>query len=263
MQILLVIGLVGAVATFVDSIIGMGFGVLSTSLLMTSGVYPAVASASVHVGKVVTGSLSGGAHLWFGNVKKEWLLPLALPGVIGGSAGAYLLASLPGKEMKPYVAGILLVLGLVILHRFVFRRTSPDILLQAEDTIDPAPKRKVSKLPLLGFVAAFVDAIGGGGWGPIATPGLILTGKEEPHKVIGTVNIAEVFAAIAISATFIATLGMKALPWNQVAALMVGGMISAPTGAYLCKRLPTRALGILTALALIVFNLWIIIGTLS
>lgn len=265
-----VVGVVGAFATFVDSSVGMGFGVLSNSLLLMIGVYPAIASASVHMGKILTGVISGGAHLYLGNVRKEWLLPLVLSGVVGGSLGAYALASLPGKALKPYVAVVLLGMGFLMLYRFLGRPArssastksspSPPMMNNAEarESVD-SPRR----LSALGFLAAFLDAIGGGSWGPITTPGLVLGGQEEPAKVIGTVNVAEVFVALAISGTFIATIGLSTIPWTLVAALLAGGAISAPVGALFCNKMPTAALGVLTALALIGINLAVILTALA
>lgn len=261
-------GLTGALATFVDAIIGMGFGMLSTSLLLSMGVYPAMASASVHVAKTVTGLFSGGSHLWLGNVKKELLFRLAVPGVIGGVVGAYFLASFAGSALKPYVAGILLVLGLAILYQFAlgrgWQRRSPQLVAAAITAGHglAQPPRSVGKLHFLGFTAAFVDAIGGGGWGAIATPGLILSEQTEPHKAIGTVNLAEVFVAIAISGTFFATIGIHSLRWDLIVSMLVGGLVSAPLGAYLCKKLPARPLAVLTALALITFNVVILANAL-
>lgn len=251
---LLIWGAVGFVAQFIDGTLGMGYGAFSATLLIAGGLYPAMASACVHTAEIATTFISGGSHLWFGNVKKEWLLPLVIPGVFGGAAGAYFLTSIPGDTMKPFVAGFLLLLGIIVLYRFIPRK--------ATSRVDP-PKGKNSsssakswvKLPALGLVAAFVDAVGGGGWGPIATPGLILGENTEPRKAVGTVNLAEFFVTIAISATFMFTMGWESFDWELVIALLIGGVIAAPIAAYLCKKLPTGILGMLIGLLLIGLNL--------
>ena len=265
MERLIVIGIIGFFAQFIDGTLGMGYGAFSASFLIGTGVLPVIASASVHTAEIFTTLFSGGFHLWFGNVKKEWLLPLIVPGVVGGAAGAYFLSSIPGSTVKPFIAGLLLFLGIIVLYRFFPRRVVAPAL-----KADP-PKQGVSsrvansraKLPALGLVAAFVDAVGGGGWGPIATPGLILTEDTEPSKVVGTVNLAEFFITIAISATFIATLGLETFEWDLVGALLVGGVIAAPIAAYLCKKMPAKALGIFVGLALVGFNLRTLIIALS
>jgi uncharacterized membrane protein YfcA len=263
MERLIVVGVVGLVAQFVDGTLGMGYGAFSASFLIAGGVLPVIASASIHTAEIFTTLFSGGFHLWFGNVKKEWLLPLVVPGIVGGAAGAYFLSSIPGNTMKPFIAGFLLLLGIIVLYRFWPRRV-PAL------GSDPPNQRNSSrlansraKLPVLGFTSAFVDAVGGGGWGPIATPGLILTEDSEPRKVVGTVNLAEFFITVAISATFFATLGWELYRWDLVGALLIGGVIAAPIAAYLCKRLPTRALGVLVGLALIGFNLRTLVLTVA
>lgn len=251
---LLIWGGIGFLAQFIDGTLGMGYGAFSATLLISAGLAPAIASASVHTAEIATTLVSGGAHLWFGNVKKEWLLPLIIPGVIGGAGGAYFLVSIPGDTMKPFVAGFLLLLGIIVFYRFVFRKQNPQAAPAKAGTLSRITKSPL-KFPVLGFVAAFLDAVGGGGWGPIATPGLILTENQEPSKAVGTVNLAEFFVTIAISGTFIFTLGLEMFDWPLVIALLVGGVIAAPVAAFLCKKLPTRALGILIGLLLIGVNI--------
>ena len=254
---LLTWGIVGFFAQFIDGSLGMGYGAFSATFLIAAGIYPAIASASVHTAEIFTTLASGGAHIWFGNVKKEWLLPLIIPGIVGGVTGAYFLALIPGDVIRPYIAGFLLVLGIIILYRFLRKKklTVTDTANMPDNTNSHRLVDSSAKLPVLGLVGAFVDAVGGGGWGPITTPGLILTGNTEPRKVVGTVNLAEFFITIAISITFIAVLGWESFDWSLVAALLVGGVIAAPIAAYLCKRLPIRVLGIIIGLLLIGLNL--------
>jgi len=238
--------LVGYAAQFVDGTLGMGYGAFSASLLITLGLYPAIASASVHTAEIFTALVSGVSHLKLGNVKRDLVLSLAIPGVAGGVMGAYFLASIPGKTIKPFVACGLLVMGIVVLYRFMTGK------------IPSTPRSEgtsLQKLLALGFVAAFMDAVGGGGWGPIATPGLILTGNHEPRKVVGSVNLVEFFVTIAEVLTFLLVLGPEQFRWDIVGALLIGGVVAAPLAAFLCKRLPHRMLGILIGIALIGFNL--------
>ena len=178
---------------------------------------------------------------------------MIFPGSIGGAIGAYLLTSLPGSTAKPFVAGFLLLMGAVMLYRFIPLKREPSPSRLSKVLSDPKVSSK--KVAVLGLVAAFFDAIGGGGWGPIATPGLILTENEEPRKVVGTVNLAEFFITIVIAITFLITLGTEDYDWGMIGMLLIGGVIAAPLAAYLCKKLPARALGILVGLALIGFNL--------
>jgi len=250
---LLVFLIIGFFAQFIDGTVGMGYGAFSASLLVGMGIIPALASASIHTAEVFTTLFSGISHLKFGNVKREWLILLVIPGAVGGATGAYFLASVPGSAMKPYVAAFLLIMGLVILYRFIpFGRKFSSARLAAALS---NPKVSSKKIAALGFVAAFFDAVGGGGWGPIATPGLILTENEEPRKVVGTVNIAEFFITIVIAITFFIILGTEEYDWSMIGMLLIGGAIAAPLAAFLCKKLPARILGILVGLALIGFNL--------
>ena len=257
MERLILIAVIGFVAQFIDGSLGMGYGIFSASLLIAGGLYPVIASATVHTAEIVTTLFSGGSHLFFGNVKKEWLLPLVIPGVLGGVAGAYFLTLIPGATMKPFVAGLLLILGIIVLYRFMRRKVPAPVLEadppQGRDSLPVAGSRL--KLPALGLVAAFVDAVGGGGWGPIAAPGLILSENTEPRKVVGTVNLVEFFVTVAIVVTFIVTIGWESFEWNLVIALLIGGVIAAPIAAYLCKKMPAKLLGILIGLLLIGVNL--------
>ena len=245
--------IIGFFAQFIDGTVGMGYGAFSASLLIGMGIMPALASASIHTAEVFTTLFSGISHLRFGNVKKDWLLRLIVPGAVGGGLGAWFLASVPGSTMKPFVAGFLLIMGMLMLYRFIPLKRASSTSRLSKALSDP--KNSSKKIPALGFIAAFFDAIGGGGWGPIATPGLILTEDEEPRKVVGTVNMAEFFITIVIAATFFFTLGAEEYNWGTIGMLLIGGVIAAPLAAYLCKKLPARALGILVGIALIGFNL--------
>jgi len=250
---LIIFLVIGFFAQFIDGTVGMGYGAFSASILIGIGIVPALASASIHTAEIFTTLISGVSHWRFGNVKREWLLLLVIPGAVGGALGAYFLASLPGNVMKPFIAGFLLIMGVLILFRFA--RPKKETSNSRLSTALSNPKISKQRIGILGFIAAFFDAVGGGGWGPIATPGLILTENTEPRKVIGTVNMAEFFITIVIAATFFITLGTEEYDWSMIGMLLVGGVIAAPLAAYLCKKLPARILGIIVGTALILYNL--------
>lgn len=237
--------IIGFIAQFVDGSLGMGYGVSSTSFLLGIGLLPAIASASVHTAEVFTTLVSGIAHWRIGNVEPRLVLSLAVPGVFGGVLGAYFLSSIPGKTIKPFVALILLVMGVIILYRFL-RKKDFSVAVQGKE----------SSLELigLGFVAAFMDAVGGGGWGPIATPSLILKGNHHPRKVVGSVNCVEFIVTLAECLTFIFVLGIEKFRWDIVIALLVGGVIAAPIAAVSCKKLHPKTLGVMIGGLLILLN---------
>jgi uncharacterized membrane protein YfcA len=236
--------LAGFTAQFIDGTLGMGYGVSSTSLLVAIGLAPAIASASVHTAEIATTLVSGIAHHQLGNVKRDLVLSLAIPGVIGGVLGAYFLSLVPSKTIKPWVAGILLAMGCLIVYRFLTQRERR------------AAGKQLSrpKMVLLGLVAAFLDAVGGGGWGPVATPSLILAENGQPYEVVGSVNLVEFFVTLAETITFALTIGLEAFRWDIVVALLVGGVIAAPIAAWVCKKLPHRTMGILIGVLLILLN---------
>jgi len=243
--------LAGFAAQFIDGTLGMGYGVSSTSLLVAIGLAPAIASASVHTAEIVTTLVSGIAHHQLGNVKRELVLPLVFPGIIGGVLGAYFLSLIPGQTIKPWVAGLLLVMGCLIVYRFFTRKEW-----------GVAGKRlSRPKMTILGLVAAFLDAVGGGGWGPVATPSLILSENGQPHEVVGSVNLVEFFVTVAEAITFALTIGLEAFRWDIVVALLVGGVIAAPIAAWVCKKLPHRMMGILIGVLLILLNVRTLILT--
>lgn len=220
--------LVGLLAQTVDGALGMAYGITSTTFLLASGASPAVASASVHIAEVFTTGVSGLSHAKLGNVNRSLFLRLLIPGLLGATVGAYLLSSIDGKLLKPFVAGYLFLMGLYIMSK-VFKK----IQTRRE------PPKHVAKLGLLG---GFVDAVGGGGWGPVVTTTLVGTG-QDPRTTIGSVNFAEFFLTFAVAAVFAVL--VEEGPWPIVAGLVVGGLFAAPFAAFLTKRLPTRTLLVL------------------
>lgn len=231
--------IVGFLAQMIDGALGMAYGASSTTFLLFAGVSPAVASASVHTSEVFTTFVSGLSHLRFKNIEKELLKKLLVPGIIGGVAGAYLVANIPGDYIKPYINIYLLVMGIIVVIK-AFKKLVP---------------KEVSKGKAwgLGFFGGFLDAIGGGGWGPIVTSSLVAIG-HQPRFVVGTVNTAEFFVTVAQVATFVTLLGLKQY-WEVIAGLAIGGVIAAPLAAYGCKKLSPRVLMILVGLLIISLNI--------
>ncbi|TYR81653.1 sulfite exporter TauE/SafE family protein [Priestia megaterium] len=246
MKKFIIFAIIGFFAQLIDGSLGMAYGVTSTTLLLTFGIAPAVASASVHLAEVVTTAASGVSHIRFGNVDKSTVLRLIIPGSIGAFAGACFLSNLPGDMVKPYVSGFLLLLGIYVLFRFLFIFKASE----AKETKSLSAKQSIP----LGLIAGFADATGGGGWGPIATPVLLAKKGLTARKVIGTVDTSEF--AIAVSATlgFMISLGWEQVNWFWVAALMLGGIIAAPIAAWLVRLLPAHLLGALVGGFIILTN---------
>jgi len=237
--------LVGFIAQLIDGALGMAYGVSCTTFLMTFGLAPAVASASVKTSEVFTTAVSGLSHLRLGNVDRQLFLKLCLPGVIGGVLGAYVLTHLPGERIKPFVAGYLLFMGIVIIAK----GWKPFLKVEA-------PR---DKPVALAFIGGLLDAMGGGGWGPIVTTTLIARGRE-PRTAIGSVHLAEFFVTFAQMVTFVAFLGLKNL--EVVVGLVLGGIIAAPLAAYVCRRLPPRLLMNLVGVMIILLSLRILLSAL-
>lgn len=241
MNKLLLIFLVGLFAQFIDGGLGMGYGVTSTALLLTLGFGTALASASVHTAEIFTTFVSGISHWKMQNIEKKIVLFLTIPGIIGGILGVYIAVKYQEADfIKPFVSGILLILGLLILYRF---------LIKKQTNQDKIPRRR--RIIPLGFFAAFVDALGGGGWGPIATPSLILH-DVNPRKAIGSVNLAEFFITLTISISFFMML--PKIDFKVVLFLILGGLITAPFAAYLTKKLPHKILGTAVGILIIVLS---------
>ncbi len=241
---------VGLVAQAVDGALGMAYGVISSSVLLAFGVPPATASASVHGAEVFTTAASAGSHVWHRNVDWRLLAPLASAGVAGGVLGAYLLTSVDGDVIKPFVVAYLALIGVYILWR-------------ASRDVQPRRIRRAWTVAPLGLIGGFFDAVGGGGWGPTVSSTMVAAG-QEPRRAIGTVNTAEFFLTAAVSAAFVWALATGR--WHEgaglrshavaVAGLVAGGLTAAPFAGVIVKRAPRRALafavgGLLIALAAI------------
>lgn len=235
MQTLILFGVAGFLAQLVDGTLGMAFGVTSTTALVAMGTVPAVASAAVHMAEVGTTLASGVSHWKFRNIDWRTVGILAVPGAIGAVLGAYVLTSLSTEFAEVWITGILLVLGLYVLIRFAFLKLGKLI----------TSKRPGAKfLGPLGLVAGFVDATGGGGWGPVATTTLLSSGRLEPRKVVGSVDTSEFVVALAASIGFFFSLSAEHdLNYTVVLGLMIGGIIAAPFAAWLVRHMPPRVLG--------------------
>ena len=216
---------VGLGAQIVDGALGMAYGVTSTTFLLSTGVPPAAASASVHIAEIFTTGFSGLSHFKLGNVNAVLLKRLVVPGVIGGLVGAYIVTSVDANTIKPIISVYLLLMGLYILSK-VWRT----LRVQTE------PPKYVAPLALTG---GFVDAVGGGGWGPVVTTSLI-GGGHDPRTTIGSVNAAEFFIAISTGMSFAVLGGLT--HWTVIAGLVFGGLFAAPLAAVLTRFAPTKVL---------------------
>lgn len=259
---LLSIAVAGFLAQLIDGSLGMGYGVSSTSLLLALGLAPALASASVHLAEIGTSGVSGAAHWRYGNVDWKILLLLGVPGGIGAFLGAVVLANLSLEAARPWVSIVLLILGGVILFRFLHaRRTrrAPAALHDSAPTDNSgaayvASRRRSILLTPLGLLGGFLDASGGGGWGPVTTSTLMAGGRLKPRLIIGTVSGSEFIVAVAASIGFLLALGSEGIRWDIVAMMLIGGSIAAPISAWLVKQFDDRALGIAVGLLIIVLN---------
>lgn len=234
MRKLVLLALVGLGAQLVDGSLGMAYGVTSTTLLLAIGTNPAAASATVHLAEIGTTLASGASHWKFGNVDWKVVLRIGIPGALGAFAGATFLSSLDTSVAAPVMSLILLALGLYVLVRFTVKGLRRDRLGH--------PLRKRFLAPL-GVVAGFVDATGGGGWGPVGTPAILASGRLEPRKVVGSIDTSEFLVSVAASIGFLLALGSADIDLTWVAALLIGGLVAAPIAAWLVRHVPPRVLG--------------------
>jgi uncharacterized protein len=255
MRNFVILALLGFCAQLVDGALGMAYGVTSSTLLVgVAGLTPAIASTAVHLGEVGTTAASGISHWRFGNVDWGKILWLAVPGGIGAFLGAVALVSISAEAAEPLVAVFLFSLGIYVLARFSFRRNERPVVVR------PIGKRFLSPL---GAVAGFLDAAGGGGWGPISTPTLLSSGRMEPRRVIGTVDTSEFIVAVCASIGFFFALSFAEVPWSVVGALLVGGVFAAPIAAYVVRILPTRILGTAVGGLILVTNMRTFLGAIG
>lgn len=254
MQRLVVIGLVGFFGNLVNNSLGMGYGVTSASLLLAAGLTPAVVAASVNLAGTGATLASGIAHLSFGNVNWRVVGRLAVPGAVGAFVGAAVLSRIATRAATPWIAAVLAVLGGYLLLRFAVRRSNRELA---------SPQLRRRFLAPLGIIGGFVTGSTGGGWGPIATPALLASGRLEPRQVIGSVNTAEVLVTVAASLGFLGGLGLTGVPYPIVVALLVGSLVSAPLGAWLCRLVPAPMLGVSVGGLLLVLNAHTLLAALA
>lgn len=228
---------VGFAAQMVDGAIGMAYGVTASTVMMSMGVPPATASASVHVAEMFTTGASGFAHWRARNVRLDLVWRLALPGMLGGALGAYILSGVDGDFIQPLVALYLLVMGGLILWK----------------ALHPPPPHELStrKVAGLGLTGGFLDAIGGGGWGPMVASTLI-GGGTTPRYAIGSTNLAEFFVTMTVSVTFIFTIGLDL--WPAILGLIIGGVVAAPFAAMVTQKLPDKPMMILVAVVIMLLS---------
>lgn len=251
MRKLVTVAIVGGVAQLVDGALGMGYGVTSTTLLLATGVAPAIASASIHLSEVGTTLASGAAHARLGNVDWRTVRLLALPGAIGGFSGALLLSSVDGEAMRPIVSTILILLGVYVLIR----------TLRGPVHFSSDKPLSARFLRSLGLFAGALDAIGGGGWGPVGTPTLLASGRLEPRKVIGSVDTSEFVVALGASIGFLIGLQWNQIPVATVLALLAGGLVAAPLAAYLVRIVRPAVLGVAVSASILVTNARTLLNT--
>jgi len=226
--------LIGFFAQLVDGALGMAFGVLSTSSLLAFGVPPATASAMTHVAEVFTTAASGASHVWHRNVNWGLVARLAPAGMIGGAVGAYLLSSLDPDFIRPFVSIYLMLIGVFIMFK-AFRPLWPR---EVHDWV----------VPFVGGGGGVLDAMGGGGWGPVVTGSLIGRG-HEPRRVIGSTNLTEFLVTVTISVTFVLSLGWSEM--HSAIGLIIGGVLAAPLGGYIVSRVPTRPIMVAVGIIII------------
>jgi len=237
--------LVGFAAQIVDGALGMAFGVLTQTMLVSVlGMPPATASASVHLVEMFTTGASGASHAWHRNIDWKLFWRLAPAGMIGGGLGAYALSSIDASAAKPFVMIYLTGIGLYLGYKAIRLTSQPHFK-------DPV------MTPPLAVAGGFLDAAGGGGWGPVVTSNLLVLGSD-PRRTVGTVNAAEFLITLTISATFLATLGMSAFT-HAVIGLIIGGIAAAPFGAYFAKHVKPRLLLGAVAVVLIATSVFTIV----
>lgn len=235
----------GFIAQIIDGALGMAYGVTASSVLMGMGVPPAVVSSTVHAAECFTTGASAISHHAFGNISKDLFRRLLIPGIIGAALGAYLLSSIDGDAIKPYISTYLLIMGVVIIVK-AFK-------------VFP-PRDVTTKLTPLALVGSFLDAIGGGGWGPIVATNLIARGNSFRFAV-GSVNAVEFFVTLSASITFFLSIGLG--HWQVIVGLGLGGLLAAPLGAFLTKKLPHRPMMVVVGALVVLLSLRTLLKALS
>ena len=238
---------IGFFAQMIDGALGMAFGVVSATAMLAIGLPPAQASALVHTAEIFTTGASAASHIHNRNVDWRIVRRLGIAGVLGAILGAWILSNVDSTAMRALVSGYLFFMGLYIILRAVHMMPTRD-----------APAKW---MPPVGFAAGFLDASGGGGWGPVVTSNLLIQGAT-PRHTIGTVNTAEFFLTATASVTFFSVLGWSAFTLHTL-GILVGGIVAAPFGGILAKRVPTRHLMALVGVLLTLTSAWSIYSALA
>ncbi|MFM1779348.1 MAG: hypothetical protein RIS51_493 [Actinomycetota bacterium] len=243
MAVLVLVSLVGFFAQLIDGAMGMAFGITSTTFLLMLSYSPASASMAVHLAELATSAISGISHIRYGNVNWPAFSKVALPGSIGAFLGAFALSTVDLSSARPWTATVLLSLGFVVIYRFTRR-----------EILGKKRRARARWLVPLGFAGGFIDATGGGGWGPTVTTTLTASNALSPRVAIGTTNAAEFFIAISASAGFLLGLPQGAIPISVAVALLLGGVLAAPLAAWLVRKAPQRYLGLAVGNLIIFLN---------
>ena len=282
----LLVAAAGAVGQFIDAVSGMGFGAFSASVMLAGGIAPAVVVATVNIAKIGSGAASAASHWKFGNVRRQWIVPLAVSGIAGGVLGALLLTSGLGDFFGRWMPWILLGIAFLILRRFLFPSATlplPRISGGAEDSVPASVSQERARygvsgpawfrktwiragfikwvrlqpdtfgLAVIGFGAGLINALSGA-YGPFATSAVMLTKQTPPRFAVGTVNFVEVAVAGAVSVTLLMRADLSQMSWQMPLALIAGAVVTAPLGAYLTRRLPAKTIGIAVAVTMIALN---------
>jgi|SRR5581483_5926208 len=236
---ILLLFLIGFLAQLVDGALGMAYGVLCNAAMLAMGLPPAQASALVHTAEVFTTGASAASHIYHRNTDWRLVLRLGVPGVLGAVAGAWILSNIDVSSARRYVYAYLLLMGIFILARSL--------------RIAATRQSPASWTPPLGFVAGFLDASGGGGWGPVLTSTLLGSG-HAPRQTVGSVNTTEFFVTLAAATTFFVELGTAHV--RYLVPLILGGVLAAPIGGWAVKRVSARALLLAVGMLIVSLSIW-------
>ena len=245
MNDLLIYIFIGFVAQLVKGSLGMAYGMITMSFLLAIGTPALLANSSVQLAKVFTAGVSSISHWHYQNVDRRMLIRLSASGIVGAGAGALLATAVSDTLLQPFVAIYLFATGLRMLWQ-VFRPRSDSVL-------------KDVQLPLLGLIGGFLNAVGGTGWGPVVTSTLLANGSN-PRLSIGSVSVAEFFVSLTAAIVLISHINIASINWNMIAGFIIGGMSAAPLGAYLCGRLPARALITMVSLVIMFLSISMIVN---
>jgi hypothetical protein len=242
---LTVLALVGLVAQLIDGALGMAYGTTTSTLLLAVGMAPVLASATTHLAEVGTTLVAGIAHHRFRNVDWRVVAWLGFPGGAGALLGAVVLTRVDATLARPFMSAFLLVLGLYTLIR------------SAADRSETVRRRRLPRrlLAPLGLVAGWLDAAGGGGWGPLGTSTLLASRRMEPRTVVGTIDTSEFLVAACASAGFLVALQAREVPWTYVGAVLGGGIVAAPLAAWIVRKANPRLTGVTIGTVLVATNL--------